>query len=219
MVKIAKKTFLMLLIFSSLAYSRIITIEVTGTVNELTYRGGLRLDNSISMGSVMSGSCSYDTEAISLDGYNYPLLSITMIVGDYIFKHDAFTTDLAYISIGGDKVYAPKTWDGVFDGNALDNGEIKTFDEIEWSRAYFELFNIYSTLPECPYPNYLPESIDLSLFNERKEFSANFLKADSSSDISSIYFKGELTSLTVIPEPCSLVLLGLGAIGLLSKRR
>jgi len=195
-----------------------LTIEVTGVVTSVESGGGLSWDGSVTEGTLMSGSCSYDTEAISTDGYNYPLLSITMIVGDYIFKHNVFATDLASFRTGADKVYAAVTWDGVFEGDVFDDGEIKTFDEIEWYRTtYFELFNIYSTLPECPYSNDLPESIDLSLFNERKEFRARFSKAD---DISSrISFLGELTSLTVIPEPCSLVLLGLGSIALLRKRR
>lgn len=211
-----------MMVLGSSSFARIVTVEVTGTVNEVLTANGLSLDSSVNIGSSMVGSCTYDTATpdrfpqFDSEG-EYQLISLSMTIGNYMFTNDPMLPEKALFRVGVDGNFgqaavslAPR-----FDGIIYINGSPKTDDEIDLD--YFGLcllslggWNRYGITDK------LPDSfMDLSLY-EDKLFGVSALP-----DYIAPSFRivGELTSLTVIPEPATLAFLGLGSLALLRKRQ
>ena len=205
------------------ALATIITVEVEGVVNYFGTGGGLARDGSVGLGSTMTGYCTYDTEtpdqADQADFGFYPVISISMTIGNYMFTHDPTSSDPAYFTVGtvdpGYRVYsnAPR-----FDGTIYINETPQTYDDITWGYTYLELMNLWTSSGEYIPTDALPDLDswpDLSVFDNRREFKASFYDASNSNfDIA-----GQVTSLTVIPEPATLLLLALGSLALLRRPR
>lgn len=207
------------------AWAAIITVEVEGTVNYFSTGGGFALDGSVGLGSTMTGFCIYDTDTVDqvsseLTGY-YPLISISMTIGNYTFTHDPASLDFPFFEVGmTDPVYIVGSEAPRFDGTITADGSPKTYDDITWGYTYLELFNLlssYAYIPTDALPD-LDSFLDLAVFDLRREFSARFFEPYAE-DRGYFDIIGEVTSLTVIPEPATLFLLGLGGLFLLRRPR
>ncbi|MHC4571614.1 MAG: right-handed parallel beta-helix repeat-containing protein [Planctomycetota bacterium] len=188
------------------ASARVITVEVEGVVNYFGTGGGLALDGSVSIGSAMTGYCTYDTETPDEYPANgdvgvYPLISISMAIGNYTFTHDPTSTDYpSFCVYTVDPGYSAGTQAPQFDGTIYANGVPKTYDDINWGYRYLELFNFWTSSDEYIPTDALPDLDswpELSVFDRRKAFETRFY--GEGDDYFGIY--GQITSLTVIPEP------------------
>jgi hypothetical protein len=205
------------------ASATILTVEVTGVVDYFNTEGGFALDGSVGLGSSMAGTTIYDTEAPNLlppgDNAQYAIISISMTIGNYTFTHDPMSVDPPLFRVFTvDPVYVASSNALRFDGTVYIDSSPKTYDDITWGWTYLELFNLWTNsseyIPTVELPD-LDTWPELSVFDERKVFNASFY--DESNRNFQIY--GEITSLTPTPEPCTLLLLALGGLALLRKRK
>lgn len=200
------------------ASGTILTVEVEGMVNEIRTNGGFDLDGSINLGSIMNGFCIYDTQAPPQDfGYyfTYPIISTSITLGNYTFTHNPASPDDASIRTGydGGHIYSFRSFDALIDGEIIIDGVPQPFDN-DVGRCYLNPFmklGISSEEPDPGPPYNLPNLFqDFSVFDMYKEFRVQFIYPSESEGYFDIY--GEITSLTAIPEPATLFLLGLGAV-------
>ena len=147
------------------------------------------------------------------------MISISMITGNYTFTHDQASSILPLFDVHTvDPGYVARSEALHFDGTVYIDGSPKTYDDITWGWTYLELFDLgtssseYITTDELPNLYSWPE---LSVFDVRKAFETRFY--GEGDDYFGIF--GEVTSLTPVPEPGTLLLLGLGGLALLRNRR
>lgn len=218
---------LMALVFSNrqLAQATIITVEVTGVVYGVDTHGGLALDGSVGIGSIMTGTTTYDTDTPDLhageyDG-RYAMISISMTVGNYTFTHDPISSTSALFEVhilsSNSYSYWVRSHDPRFDGTVYIDGLPKTFDEVNFDPFGLNLMKLVDpdsiTTDELPDLDSWP---DISTFTSERYFGVG---VDSPPDEPGFAIWGELTSLTVIPEPATLLLLGFGGLALLRRPR
>ncbi len=201
----------------------IVTVHVEGIVSSVETGGGLTLDGSVIVGStVMEGYYTYDTETPDQDPQydwvsTYSVLSISMTVGSYMFLPDpAGSKDpWFYISTWTDSFYySVISPEALFYGPCYLNGQPTTLEDlnlsvrgISWSLRGDNDGTITDALPD---ENTFP---DLSVFTEEKLL---YVANDSSPWVS---IASDITSLTVVPEPASVLLFGLAGLALLRKRK
>jgi len=209
----------MSLVIVTPALATIITVEVEGTVNSITTDGGLTLDGLVTVGSEMTGYCTYDTDTPDLGSGSYAMISISMHIGNYTFTHNPTSPDPPMFRVyTADRVYIASSDAPRFDGTVYVDGEPKTYDDIIWGWTYLELFNLGTSSDEYITNDALPDLDtwpDLSVFDWRRAFETRFY--GEGNDYFGIY--GEITSLTPMPEPATVLLLALGSLTLLRKRR
>jgi len=205
-------------------YGEILTVEFTGVVDSIETTSSLAFDGSISVGSEMTGFCAYDTDTPDLspseDNGKYALISTSMTVGNYTFTHDPISSAafLVYTEEAvtvGKGAYVAGGLDVRFEGTIFVNGSPQTYDDITWPESYSELIDLGTSgeyIPTDALPD-LDSWPDFSSFDLRKNFRTGF---DDCGNLS-FEISGELTSLTITPEPATLLLLSLG--GLFLRRR
>jgi hypothetical protein len=206
------------------ALATTITIEVEGVANYFGTGGGLALDGSVSLGSAMTGSCSYDTDTPDqADGEGigyYSLISISMTIGNYIFTHDPTSYDFPFFKVSTvDPGYRAVSPTPRFDGTITIDGAPQTYDDITWGYTSLELFDLLTSSGEYITTDALPDLYswpDLSVFNMRREFRLSFYDDAFHSNFD---IAGQVTSLAVIPEPATFLLLALGSLALLKERK
>lgn len=206
------------------ASATILTVEVAGVVDSVWTDGGLALDGSVNIGSIMTGSTTYDTETPDLspipENGKYALLSISMTIGNYTFMHDLTSSDPFFYVFTGDPGYSVSTVSR-FDGTVYLDGTPYSYEDIDWSIRSLDLMNLFTNSGEYIPTDALPDTSswpDLSIFDVVREFEVAFHKSYSYGD-GDFVICGEITSLDVVPEPATVLLLGLGCLALLRKRR
>jgi len=211
------------LVIGGPAKATIITVEVTGTIDSIE-TAGFVLDGSVLSGTGMTGFCSYDTEAPDQEPGEYmglyPIISISMTIGNYTFMHNPISSETAgFLVTTIDPGYGVGSGDPYFDGIIIENTVPKTYDDIIWSYTSFGIMNLSTSSNEYIPTDALPDLDsfpDLSVFDVGKGFGAIFY---DESGYKYFDISGEVTSLTVIPEPGTVFLLGLGCLVLIRKRR
>ena len=211
---------LVILVIVTPASATIITVEVEGVVNSVSVGGRFALDGSVDVGSIMTGSTTYDTETPDLGSGAYAVISISMTIGNYIFTHDPMSPDPAFFHVYTvDPGYYVKSDGPRFDGTIYVDGSPKTFDDITWEEPYGRvrlmdvLTSSYEYITSTELPNSFP---DISVFDSRREFRTGFGEPLSVSNRGTFIIEGDLTYL--VPEPATLLLLGLGSLALLKRR-
>jgi len=197
-----------------------VTVYAEGVVTEVQTYDGLEFDGSVIVGSIMTGSFTYDTEApdqIQYDGAGrYSVISISMGIGSYTFLPDPQATQSPYFFINTGTTsfhYDVVSPEALFYGPCYLNGEPTNLEDLPSGgfRIMYLVANINSPIGDAlPNENTFP---DLSVFDEDRYFSVE------SSLIPAFRIYGEVTSLTVVPEPASVLLFGLAGLALLRKRR
>lgn len=183
-----------------------VTVMIWGTVNSVETQGGFTFDG---LGDVMTGYCTYDTDAPDLDSSShhgaYPLTSLSMTIGDYTFFHNLSSPDAALFEVWKTDI---TYWAGSEHGVLSINGVPQPYNDIAIELIY--LCNASSNGPDDALPVSFP---DISFFTWRNDFHVAY--SDSQVDFE---IRGVLDSITAIPEPATLVLLCFGGAVLLGRR-
>jgi hypothetical protein len=120
----------------------IITVEVEGVVNTVGVDGRFELDGSVNIGSVMTGTFVYDSDATNLltSGANgeYAIISLSMTIGNYVFTHEPTSSVSPLFTVyTTDPAYYVRSDGPRFNGTIYVDGSPKTFDDI----TYYGCFN------------------------------------------------------------------------------
>lgn len=206
------------------ALAEIVTVEVEGIVDEVWADNGLTLDASVEIGTAMTGSCSYDTETVDLFPQfdhrgEYQLISISMSIGNYTFMNDPAFPDSALFEVSalGNFYHIASSYAPRFDGIVYIDGSPKTYDEVNFDDLTMALISLEAN-NDYGITDALPDSfMDLSVYRHRSFGVGSYVDHIGPG----FYIRGELTSLTVTltPEPATVLLLGLGGLALLRNRR
>lgn len=207
------------------AWGTIITVEVGGVVDFFRTEGGFALDGSVGVGSEMAGFVSYNTDTPDLDSSEehgvYTVISISMSIGNYTFTADPGASGSPHFRVGTvDPTYAGISPDPRFDGTITVTGTPQTYEDITWGWTRMELFDLWTSEPEYIPTDALPDLDswpELSVFDNRREFLVSFNEPYGSNG--SFDIMGEITSLNVVPEPGTVLLLGLGGLVLVRRQR
>jgi hypothetical protein len=193
--------------------AELVTIEVEGMVTEVYTFGGLELDDSVTYGSTMTGSCSYDTDTPDQfpddpsTGF-YSLISLSIALGSYTFTDDG---GFMVVSAGKNFGYYAYSYLTLSYGPCWVDGEPHNLEDIvssALSQMYLGGENDGTITDALLDADSFP---DLSAFNCREFYVGN--DGGLSFGIS-----GEITSITVIPEPGTALLFAFGGLVLLRKR-
>lgn len=191
-----------------------VTLLVEGVVNEVILEGGFSLDGSVGSGTVMTGTCTFDPDVFNSrteSTAKYPLSDIRLNVGNYSFTDPAHSgPDAILEDYFDDYIFAAYSNAPVFEGTLYEDGQAKTYDNVDWSYTYMTLFNLWTTTYQDSIVDYF-RSIDP--FNLRREFGIRMYEQDPSAAWlydGAFIINGEITSISVVPEPMSVVLFGLG---------
>jgi len=174
------------------ASAAIVTVEVTGIVDSVSTSGGFSLDDSVSVGSVMTGFCTYDTNTPDEDPSQYtgvyPIISLSMTIGNYIFEHNPMSSESALFEVWtADISYWARSSDGIMSLNGIPQ---------PYNNIYIELINLCNA-SSMGLHDALPISFqDISFFSHTNEFEVSFSDSGAGFNIT-----GELTSIIVITEP------------------
>lgn len=216
--------FSIVLITSRSGSAYIVTVHIEGIVSEIQTFDGLTLDDSATIGSLMTGYYTYDTETPDQHWPDdttgrYSLISISMNIGNYSFMHNPAATKEPFwgISAGnGGFYYSIASGHPVFYGPCYMNGESTNLEDLHLylpgSGVIMHLVaNIDSpTGDDLPNEDTFP---DISVFDEDRIFLVD------SSSTPAFTIMGEVTNITVVPEPTSVLLFGLAGLALLRKRK
>lgn len=206
------------------AYGYVVTVEVEGVVTEVRTHDGLELDSSVIVGStIMTGSCTYDSETPDQDWPDYIgwywMDSFSMNIGNYLFIHNPAADEEPYffISVGNSGFYYDiDSGYPAFYGPCFMDGQPTNLEDLDlWPPACGFGMHLAANI-DSPTGDALPDEQtfpDLSVFDEDNFFAVG------SSSVPAFVIDGEITSITVIPEPGTVFLLGLGGLALLRKRK
>jgi hypothetical protein len=205
---------LLFLVLAGISSSQIVTLKFTGSVTDTSRSGGVAFDGSVSLGSAISGSLTWDT-ALLLNN-KYPVSDLTLTVGNYTLNDIASssnptvfwqnTTDHDYMSQGSSIG---------FDGTIYDSGIAKHYDDIVWQSRY-----LYFQLWMNPFgPSMLEDISDITHF-DRTSISVGMSEVDANyATRATFYIGGNITSLQLIPEPATIILFGAAIPFMLRRRR
>ena len=165
----------------------------------------------------MTGFFSYDSNQEPVNS-KYPLSEFSMTIGNYTFSHDPRSGEQASFSISNAYLhgltYFMHSRSPQFTGVVNMNGMPTTFDEADWRG--FGLFLDFGSLDTHGISNTLPTRdsfTDIAEFEHKRMFDIGI------DDSPGFWVTGGITSMTAIPEPATLVLLGLGALSVVRKRK
>jgi len=204
----------------------LVELLVEGEVTSVGTSENLNLDGSVQVGSIMTGRCVYDSDAPGQDFghyYAYPIISISVNLGNYEFENDpdsTFPEETRFrVGYDGGVIYSLLST-SLVDGNILRQGVLEPFDNDLGYCGFSPFMKLWDSSveydPQNPFP--LPDfsDSDLSDFDVERRFSIYFGYPELRSSFS-LY--GEITSLEVIPEPSTIALLGLGGLALIRRGR
>jgi len=153
------------------------------------------------------------------DNGQYEVTSISMAIGNYTLANDPVSSEYPLFTVFTvDPGYLVDSEATRFDGTVYIEGSPMTYNDIAWDWTYLVLFDLGTSLseyiPDITLPD-LDSWPELSVFDQRKSFEIRFYSEGD--DYFGVF--GEITSLTAVPEPATIFLLGLGGLFLRKGRR
>jgi len=204
------------------ASASIVKIEYHGTVTDARLEEGFSFDGSVGLLSEMHGYCLYDTSSADRNPDssvgNYDLIYMEIDVGNYRFK--PATDDAARYDVILPTVYTPEvryratSGDSYFEGIIYDaEGQPKRYDDYEWPYG----FGMGMTLlwEDEGQTDAFPTADTFEPFNPHDGWMG---AGNDNGEVSFIIY-GRIDSVHYIPEPGSILLLGLGGLVLVRRRR
>lgn len=203
-------------------FGQAVMVEVEGVVDTLSFEGGFAMDGSVSTGVKMTGFCIFDPEVSVINGSytDYSLTAMSLTVGNYTFAYDTSAGELPLLrKYPQDHVFAAFTDTPVFTGTIYEDGIAKTWSQVDWQYTYMELFNLYTSV----YRESIIEHLsNIDHFDIRREFHISMTEVYPQvpwMHDGSLYIRGDITSINIVPEPGTMVLLAIGGILLKGRRR
>lgn len=210
---------------TGVASAEIITVQAQGAVNFVDFSGRFRSDGSVGIGTPMSATFVYATDAAPIDSgtwhATYALMSASMTIGNYTFTPYPGTTATFRVGtadpwhlIQADQLY--------YDGTVYYDGAARTRDQLPEIYEDLEFCDLlYSTTTDPTFTKELPTSFrDISDI-PRKDFGVYMHQYEGTYPnefLSSFNIRGEVTSIEIVPEPATLGLLALGGLLMRKKR-
>jgi hypothetical protein len=213
------------LIIPTVIFGNIIEVEVTGVVDSVFVRDGFELDDSVVEGTNMTGTFVYDTDAVQNPNGDFTVISIEISVGNYYFSvSDSGDCIFRINQETNDGYYHIETYDGSYEGVIYDYGVQKLFSDIDW---YITDIYLRMSTTNLEYhsgddlPTWFP---DISAFDDYRGFTLKFYEEyewfpDDTYTVGGFTISGELTSIQIIPEPATILLLGLGALAVVKRKK
>jgi hypothetical protein len=192
------------------ASGEIIVVQVTGTVDSVSAEGSFSWDNSVTVGSTMTGFCCYDPALMYDHGvgdyygeYSIDLWSMT--IGNYTFKENPASLNLTRFRIWKtDITYEFNTSDGM----AILNDTFLGYDNVDVT--LFDLSNFSLGGPDDELPTSFP---DISVFKNRHDFLVSFSDGTTGFNLS-----GTIDYIAAIPEPMSISFFSVCGMVLIRKQ-
>ena len=197
-----KIVFAVLILFlPAISYGQLVTIAISGQVNYMWQDSRNPLGNAISIGDSVTGTYTYDSEAVdsnpSLESGLYyhsnSLYGISLYIGGLNFKTDPTNVDFL-VSVGnwssGTDNYGLLSYRNL----PLSNGAL--VDEISWQLT-------------DPTGTALSNDVLPLIAPDLSKWHSNGLTIDSDRE-SGFRIGARITSATLVPEPISILLFGLG---------
>jgi len=210
-----------MLVNSRPALGYTVTLHAEGVVTDVQTYDGLEFDGSVTVGSIMTGSCTYDTEApdqyeSEASGF-YSLISIAMKTGNYSFSQNPAAAQEPWFHITAEPQwfnYHVCSPESIFYGPCYLNGQPTNLEDLNLLGGFTLMGlggdndgTVTDALPDV-------ESFpDFSAFNGDKVFHLECVSTPA------FHIHGAITSLTVVPEPASVLLFALGALAMLQKHK
>lgn len=205
----------------------IVTIQAEGVVDSYTFSGKFDSDGSVSIGTPITAICVYDTDAPALESdawhATYTVLSASMQIGNYTFT--PYPDTAATFRVGTtDPSHSISTQQLSYNGTVYFNGEPTTRNELpELDYEYIKFFGLlYSTTTDPTFTNELPTTFGDISDVVSKQFKVSMYHYQGSYPdwvVSRFSISGELTSIEVVPEPTTLMLMLCGGLALRKKRK
>ncbi len=158
--------------------AELVALQLTGVVTDVDTMGGVSLDGSVTVGSTIKGTSTYETETPPVGNYlDYPITSISASIGNYTFFHDPLSpqSPIFQISLGAGVIYDIYSWDVRFDGTVYVDGLQRAYEDVYWEGIGMTLMYLGGDSTDAieaglPGPQSFP---NLSLFNNFREFSTS----------------------------------------------
>jgi hypothetical protein len=173
----------------------------------------------------MLGYVTYDSEVGDRYPENptngeYAVMSVTMSIGDYLFRNDPLSASGTHFGVGTvDRTYHVRAPDALYEGVAYVDGVPRSFEDLDWAGGLWAL-DVWTSSNELvlddSLPTWFPE--DIAVFDLRRTFLVDFYPPGYPEN-GYFLISGELTSIRVVPEPVTVVLLGLGALAAARRRK
>ena len=225
-----KTTYLLLMVLFAVnvASAQIITARAEGVVDFVSFSGKFGSDGSVGIATPMTATFVYDTDAAPIESETwsstYALLSASMSIGNYTFTPFP-AGEPATFRIGTmDPAYFFESDRAYYDGTIYYDGVAKARDELPKVYDHIQFCDVlYATVTDPTFTDELPTTsfrdISLAIRRDFRVLIENYDGVYPNWLASRIDIRGELTSLEVIPEPATLLLLGIGGLMLRKKKR
>jgi hypothetical protein len=215
-----KKLVLILVSLTGFCANAITIVKVEGVVTSMTSVENYYFDDSVQAGTTFTEYYYFaDTTDRNNDSQRGDYLGeyATLSIGNYLFNFSSSemnvlcyypTDNCIWVTAGGSES----------DGLIYIDSIPYEYDSIDWALNYTRAtLSSYSEIPTSDeFPN---PFLDLSLFDKNNYWNFSSFTGDRVTTWEGIILYGDITSISVIPEPCSLVLLGLGGLAVMRRRR
>jgi hypothetical protein len=211
-IKYFAYSILFLLSFSNMVYADYVTFNFTGTVTSVD----TQLSGQFNTSQTLSGFYTFDSNTADIDAdfnignYLKSLISLSVTIGNY-------TATLGLTPFNWITVWNYDPIDGVpfidaysVRSDKMTGNSINGLDPIQFVLTFYDTTHNMINSDDLPL---LPPNIP----NYRHSWNLGFAQIDTPGTRADVF--GEITSLTLVPEPATILLISFGLIGLIGARK